>query len=113
MTSLNESIVENITSDYFAAVAIATKRGAEIDSSGERADYAGFILEGRLGAALHRLNPTLPLEQSEQVVRTVSRPPHPTLIQNNRWFHGLLTDGVEVEYREVSSGETRGTWAKL
>jgi type I restriction enzyme R subunit len=113
MTSLNESIVEDIACKFFADVAIPTKRGVEIDSSGERADYGGFVLAGRLGAALHRLNPTLPLEQAEQVVRTVSRPPHPTLIQNNQWFHALFTDGVEVEYREVSSGETRRSWAKL
>ena len=23
----------------------------------------------------------------------------PTLVQNNRWFHHLLTDGINVEYR--------------
>ena len=46
-------------------------------------------------------------------MRILSRPPHPTLIQNNRWFHSLLTDGVEVEYREAKSGETRGGRARL
>jgi len=112
-TSPTEQLVEDVASVYFSTVGITSKRGVEVDDAGERADYSGFILEGRLGAALHRLNPTLPLEQSEQVVRAVSRPPHPTLVQNNRWFHGLLTDGVEVEYREASTGETRGTWAKL
>jgi type I restriction enzyme, R subunit len=112
-TSPTEQLVEDVASVYFSAVGITSKRGVEVDDAGERADYSGFILDGRLGAALHRLNPTLPLEQCEQVVRAVSRPPHPTLVQNNRWFHGLLTDGVEVEYRETSSGETRGTWAKL
>ena len=49
----------------------------------------------------------------EEVVRILSRPPHPTLIQNNRWFHALLTDGVEVEYRDAKSGETRGGRARL
>ena len=46
-------------------------------------------------------------------MRILSRPPHPTLIQNNRWFHGLLTDGVEIEYRDAKSGETRGGRARL
>ena len=46
-------------------------------------------------------------------MRILSRPPHPTLIQNNRWFHALLTDGVEVEYRDATSGETRGGRARL
>ena len=44
MTSLNESIVEDIACKFFADVAIPTKRGVEIDSSGERADYGGFVL---------------------------------------------------------------------
>src|SRR6185437_10037770 len=112
-TSPTERLVEDVASVYFSAIGVASKRGVEVDDAGERPDYSGFFLEGRLGAALHRLNPTLPVDQCEQVVRTVSRPPHPTLIQNNRWFHDLLTDGVEVEYREASSGETRGAWAKL
>jgi len=37
----------------------------------------------------------------------VSRPPEPTLAQNNRWFHHLLTDGIDVEYR-TPEGEIRG-----
>ena len=46
-------------------------------------------------------------------MRILSRPPHPTLIQNNRWFHAQLTDGVGVEYRDPKSGETRGGRARL
>ena len=71
------------------------------------------MLKGRLSAALHRLNTDLPHDTVEEVVRILSRPPHPTLIQNNRWFHGLLTDGVEIEYRDAKSGETRGGRARL
>ena len=33
--------------------------------------------------------------------------------QNNRWFHALVTDGVEIEYQESNSGETRGDRARL
>ena len=49
----------------------------------------------------------------EDAARTLTRPPHPTLIQNNRWFHTLLVDGVEVEYRDPKSGDTRGGRARL
>jgi type I restriction enzyme, R subunit len=56
---------------------------------------------------LNRLNPALPHEIIEGVVRTLAHPPHPTLIQNNRWFHTLLTDGVEVEYRDSQIGRDR------
>ena len=46
-------------------------------------------------------------------MRILSRPPHPTLIRNNRWLHALVTDGVEIEYQESNNGETRGGRARL
>jgi len=113
MSRPTEGLVEDVASAYFAALSISTKRGVDIDDAGERSDSGQFILQGRLGAALHRLNPGLPQEEVEQVVRTLSRLPHPTLSQNNRWFHALLTDGVKVEYREPSTGEMRGGRARL
>ena len=46
-------------------------------------------------------------------MRVMSRPPHQTFVENNRWFHVLLTDGVEVQYRDPKLGETRGGRARL
>jgi type I restriction enzyme R subunit len=115
--ALNESVVEDVAIAYFGAIGAATKRGVEIDDAGERGGPIDVVLKGRLGAALHRLNPDLPHHTVEEVVRILSRPPHPTLTQNNRWFHALLTDGVEVEYRDArigdGTGETRGGRARL
>lgn len=108
-----ENLVEDVAAVYFGSLNYAVKRGIEIDDASERADAAQFMLNGRLMAALHRLNPALPHEQCEQVVRTLMRPPHPTLVQNNRWFHDLLINGVEVEYRDAATGETRGGRARL
>jgi type I restriction enzyme R subunit len=115
--ALNESVVEDVAVVYFGAIGAATKRGVEIDDAGERTGPSEVVLKGRLGAALHRLNPNLPHDTVEEVVRILSRPPHPTLIQNNRWFDALLTDGVEVEYRDArigdGTGETRGGRVRL
>lgn len=113
MTSTTERLVEDVATAYFGAIGFATKSGVDIDKAGERGDASQCILQGRLSAALHRLNSTLPHEACEQVIRALSRHPHPTLIQNNRWFHTLLTEGVEVEYRDSASGETRGGRARL
>jgi type I restriction enzyme R subunit len=113
MSSPTEQLVEDVAAVYFGAVGATIKRGVEIDDAGERGGATEVVLKGRLGAALHRLNPDLPHDTVEEVVRILSRPPHPTLIQNNRWFHGLLTDGVEIEYRDPKSGETRGGRARL
>ena len=113
MSSPTERLVEDVASVYFEVIGAATKRGVEIDDAGERGDASQVTLKGRLAAALHRLNTELPHDSIEEVVRILSRPPHPTLIQNNLWCHSLLTDGVEVQYREVESGETRGGRARL
>jgi type I restriction enzyme R subunit len=113
MSSPSEQLVEDVATVYFGAIGAAIKRGVEIDDAGERGDASEVMLKGRLSAALHRLNQDLPHDTIEEVVRIVSRPPHPTLIQNNRWFHSLLTDGVEVEFRDAKSGETRGGRARL
>jgi len=113
MSSPTEQLVEDVAAVYFGAIGAAIKRGVAIDDAGERGGATEVVLKGRLGAALHRLNPDLPHGTIEEVVRILSRPPHPTLIQNNRWFHAQLTDGVEVEYRDAKSGETRGGRARL
>ena len=112
-SSPTEQLVEDVAAVYFGAIGAASKRGVEVDDSGERGDATEVVLKGRLSAALHRLNTDLQHDTVEEVVRILSRPPHPTLIQNNRWFHGLLTDGVEIEYRDAKSGETRGGRARL
>ena len=113
MTAPTEKLVEDVASAYFGALGTSTRRGVEIDDAGERAAATQCILQARLSAVLHRLNPVLQHDTIEEVVRFVSHPPHHTLIQNNRWFHTMLTDGVEVEYTDAVSGEMRGGRARL
>lgn len=112
---MNENIVEKAALGWFEALGYSTARGADISPGGDnplRERYEDVALLPRLKAALRRLNPTLPEDAIVQAVTFVSRPPEPTLEQNNRWLHSLLTDGVPVEYR-TSDGETRGDRAKL
>jgi len=111
--ALNESTVEYATADSFGGLGFARLRGVEVDDAGERTGAESALLLKRLAAAVHKLNPAFLDDTVEQVVRTVQRPPHPTLIENNRWLHGLLTDGVEVEYRDAATGENRGGRARL
>ena len=112
-SSPTEQLVEEVAAVYFGAIGATSKRGVEVDDSGERGDATEVVLKGRLSAALHRLNADLSHDTVEEVVRVLSRPPHATLILNNRWFHGLLTDGVEIEYRDRRSGATRGGRARI
>ena len=124
---MNEEIVEKAALGWFESLGYDIATGASItrpqsvkgvpdpDSSSfafERDAYSDVVLFRRLKAALRRLNPSLPEEAIVQAATAVSRPPEPTLIQNNRWFHRLLTDGVDVDYR-TKEGETRGDKARL
>ena len=103
-SGLAESTVERLAVDAFAALGFAKLRGVEIDDAGDRTRPDSSLLPTKLANAIRKLNPALPADTVEQVVRTMQRPPHPTLIENNRWFHALLTDGVEVEYRDAATG---------
>jgi type I restriction enzyme R subunit len=112
---VSSSLTENVVEEF--AVGILAASGAEVRSGAQLAE-AGLSLTGGLIVtlvrdALERLNPQLSHEDREQVLRVLSRPPHPSLIQNNRWFHGLLADGVPVEYKDGKTGETRGGRARL
>ena len=46
------------------------------------------------------MNPRIPSEAREEASRKVTIPDGPSLYTNNRAFHRLLTDGVDVEYQD-------------
>jgi type I restriction enzyme R subunit len=80
------------------------EQGPEIGPEGarpEREDYRQVVLTKRLRATLQRLNPGLPTEALEDAERRVVNLPnlHPTAGENSRVFHRLLTEGVDVEFR--------------
>ena len=102
--SPNEQLVEDIAGVYFGVLGIKCARGVELDDAGERANTLALTLSARTKAALRNLNPHLPDTTIDAVVASLSRPPHPTLIENNRWFHDLLTNGVPVEYKDAATG---------
>lgn len=63
----------------------------------DRATPQDVILAGRLREALRRINPEASAQDIESALRAVSNPQTPDLLTNNRAFHRLLTDGIDVE----------------
>jgi type I restriction enzyme R subunit len=113
--TVSEAIVEQAALSWFQECGFFVHAGPDVSPNGEmplRDRYEDVVLISRLRAALRRVNSDLPEEAVEQVVRLVTRPPEPRLEQNNRWFHRLLTDGVEVQYRTID-GDIRGDKAWL
>ena len=113
---MQEADIELAALSWLQSQGYALAHGPELAPDApvnERLSFEATLLAGRLRRSLQKLNPAVPHEAIEEVVRKLARPPHPTLIQNNRWCHGLLTDGVEIEYRDPKTGETRGGRARL
>ena len=109
MTTFDESTVEEAALAWLGDLGWQVAHGPEIapDVPGaERTDYGDVVLEGRLRAALARLNPGLPAEALDDAFRKLIRPERATLDACNRALHRLLVDGVTVEHR-VDNGAIR------
>lgn len=105
------SLFENFTEDLLeqAAIEILTELGYEhrfgpdIAHDGEapeRNDYKEVILENRIKEALFRINKEIPRVALEDAFRQIITFNSPSLIENNRNFHKLLTEGIEVSFKE-------------
>lgn len=114
--SFHESDLEEAVLNTLSTLGWQHIPGAVIapgEPAAERSSYGEVLLAGRLRAAIARLNPSLPEEAREEAYRQVSNLPnlHPTRDANNRAFHKLLVEGVDVSYQEA--GQTRNAKARL
>lgn len=97
-----ESTVEEAALSWFDELGYKVVHGEEIAPErpgAERESFGDVLLIERLRDAIDRLNPDIPGDAREDALRKVLRPDRPTLVTNNRAFHRMLRDGVEVEYR--------------
>ncbi|MDA8216791.1 MAG: type I restriction endonuclease, partial [Dehalococcoidales bacterium] len=113
--AMTEFAVESLTLDWLSSLGYAVLPGGAIapgEPAAERGSFGEMLLTGRLRQALARLNPSIPPEAREEALRKVSRPQSPSLVSNNRAFHRMLVEGVEVEYRR-RDGTIAGDRARL
>jgi len=100
-SAFTESVVEEATLSWFGELDYSILAGPEIapgELLTERDAFSDVILTKRLEAALYSLNPSIPTEAIDDALRKITRPEAPSLIANNRAFHRMLVDGVEVGY---------------
>lgn len=62
------------------------------------ANYTDVVLTRRLREALAKINPNIPEDAIDDAMRKITRTERPSLVENNRSFHRMLTDGVDVSY---------------
>jgi type I restriction enzyme, R subunit len=103
MSGLTETTLEQPALDWFESLGWQTAFGPDISPDGpacERQDYNQVVLLGRLQAALENINPNIPPDVTHEAVRKIARTESPSLIENNRRFHRMLTDGVDISYMQ-------------
>jgi type I restriction enzyme R subunit len=101
LSGITESTLEQAALDWFESMDWHIEFGPEISPDGtscEREDYDQIVLLGRLKKALEKINPNIPPDPIEEAIRKITRTESPSLIENNRRFHRMLTDGVDVSY---------------
>ena len=113
--SVSESTVEAVAVDWLASLGWTVLHGPDIapdTRAAERADYGEVVLTNRLRSALVRLNPSVPDDAIEDVLRRLTRPAGATLEARNRDFHRMLVAGVTVEHVDTD-GRVRGAQVRV
>ena len=113
--TIYESDIEEASLDWFADLGYTVLHGPDIapdTPDAERATYNEVILTRRLRDAVANLNPNIPADAQQEAIRKILNPDSHTLVQNNRTFHQMLVEGIEVEYRQLD-GTIRGTRVQL
>ena len=103
LNKVYESDIEETSLDWLTDLGYTVLHGPDIapdTPDAERSSYKEVILTRRLRDAVARLNPNIPPDARQEAIRKVLNPDSPALVQNNRTFHQMLVDGIEVEYRQ-------------
>ena len=101
-----ESVVEEVVLGLFAGLGYAVLGGTIIapeQPAAERVSFGDVILLDRLRAALTRLNSHIPTDALDEALRKAIRVETPSLEENNRRYHKLLTEGIDVEFRRADN----------
>ena len=112
------SFLENFTEDLLEEAAIEILQslgydyvfGPDISLGGdyeERLDYREVVLGNRVKDALFRINKGIPAEALEEAYRRIITFNSPMLEENNRSFHRLLTEGIDVSFAEDGNIRTK------
>jgi type I restriction enzyme, R subunit len=109
-SGFSEGLVEEVVISTLQDLGYSYESNAVISPDGSnpaRLAYGDVLLSGILAAAVERLNPNVPADAREQAIRQLSITETPSLVEENRRIHRLITEGVDVEF-SIGDGEVKG-----
>lgn len=104
----SEDDLEQVALEWFSELGYEVKDVTDSNGtsiSTEREGDKDVVLNGRLEAVMHKINPNVPSKVIQQAIHELTVEKSPSLLENNRNFHELLINGIEVEYYN-DNGET-------
>lgn len=104
----DEEMVELATLQILSELGYEHIKGADISPGGEseeRESYSDVILKERVKNALFKINRNLPQGALDEAYRQIIAFNSPSLDENNKHFHNLMVNGIDVTFKE--NGETR------
>ena len=115
MAFILEAELEEFLLQKFKMLGYERSTDAEIGPDGtspERESYGHVILQRRLVEAIERLNPYIPSEARQDAFKSLVATVTPSLVEENRRLHGVMVEGVGVEYYD-RDGTIRGDTVRL
>ena len=106
--NFTEDELEKACISYFEELGYEYVFGPNIAPDGEaceRVNYSTIVLEERLRNAVYKINPKSDRKSKEEAIRKALITDSPSLIINNKNFHKMLTDGIDVTYHDTKLGE--------
>lgn len=111
---INEEQVELLAIEWFKELGYDYLLGYDIAPDSQnphRTSYQEVVLNAKLQSALTKLNPTIPFVAIEDAIDILKKSQHATLIQNNRAFHQILLQGINIDIKD--GDDTRGDVVKI
>lgn len=108
LDNFTEDKLEEAAIEIFEEMGYEHAYGPDISVDGEypeRANYKDCILEGRIKDALFKINRDIPQDGLDDAFRQIITFNSPSIIENNKDFHKLLTEGIDVQI--VRNGEIK------
>lgn len=100
MFKYNESELEIAALEWLEEMDYEIVEGPDIAPDGDYAERESFhdvVLVNRLRDSLQKINPTVERKVIEEAIQKIIANASPNLVLNNKQFHKLVTDGIEIQ----------------